>query len=122
MLLATVILVHMIGDGFDIVVNVPVKMSAALTMVTPALDHVPKVRDDTGGDEGLAAVIKIQPPRIARAPSEDLELVLGGMITPHAGVDLLALLVRRSGLANIAVGENAVAAIEPAIRPPSEAV
>jgi len=38
-----------------------------------------------------------------------------GMITPHAGIDGLALGIRRAGLADAAVREDAMAAVKPAV-------
>ena len=108
MFATAVILVHVVGDGLDVVVNVPIKMPTTLPVVASALDHVPQVRDDAGGDEGLPAAVEIQPPRIARAPREDLEFFLGGMIPPHASIERHAVLVRRAGLADLAVREHAV--------------
>ena len=48
------------------------------------------------GVEGLAAVVEIAAPRVARAPREGLEFFLCGMLPPHAGIDLLTVLVRRA--------------------------
>ena len=44
------------------------------------------------------------------------------MVSPPAGVKLDPLLIGRAGLANVGMRENAVAAIEPAIWPPDEAI
>ena len=121
-LTTTVVLMHVIGNGANVRVDVRIEMPPALPMITPALNHVPQVRDDTRGDERLSAIVKIQSPRIARAPREHLELVLRGMITPHAGIDALALGIRRAGLAHVAVREHAVTAVQPAVRSPREAV
>jgi hypothetical protein len=44
------------------------------------------------------------------------------MVTPHAGIDGLALVIRRARLADAAVREDAMAAIQPAVRAPDEAV
>jgi len=53
---------------------------------------------------------------------EDLEDVLRGMIAPDAGIDRDAVGVGRAGLADARVGEDAVAAVEPAVGAPVEAV
>jgi hypothetical protein len=53
---------------------------------------------------------------------EHLELVPHRVIPPDAGVDRHALLVGRARLADAAVREDAVAAVEPAVGPPDEAV
>ena len=65
-------------------------------------------------------VVEVEPPRVARAVGEDLEDVLRRMVAPDAGVDRRAVLVRRARLADAAVREDAVAAVEPAVRPPDE--
>ena len=45
-----------------------------------------------------------------------------GMIAPDAGVERHALVVGRAGLADLRVREDAVAAVEPAVRSPGEGV
>ena len=57
-----------------------------------------------------------------RAVGEHLEDVPRRMIAPDAGVDRDAVLVRRARLADARVREDAVAAVEPAVRPPDERV
>ena len=95
---------------------------AGLTMVTPALHHVEQVRDHARLDEELPVFVEVQAPRIARALGEDLEAFLHRLIAPHAGVHELPLRVRRADDLDVRVREDAVAAVEPAVRPPCESV
>ena len=97
-------------------------MFAALTLVTPALDHVPEVRDDAGFDPGLAAFVEVEAPGIARAFGENFEQLLGRMITPHGGINPLAVLLGGAGLADVRRAEDSVAAVEPAVGAPAEGV
>ena len=72
--------------------------------------------------ERLAVLVEIEAPGIARAVGEDFEDVPGRMIAPDAGVDRRAVLVRRAGLADARMREDAVAAVEPAVGAPGEGV
>ena len=80
------------------------------------------MRDDAGFDEGLAVLVEVEAPGVAGAVGEDLEDVPGRMIAPDAGVDRHALVVRRARLADARMREDAVAAVEPAVRAPGEGV
>ena len=110
-----------VGDGLDVVVGVGIEVLARLPLVAAALDHVIKVRDDAGRDEHLAAGVEVDAPGVAGAVGEDLEDVPRRVIAPDAGVDRRALGVGRAGLADARVGEDAVAAVEPAVGAPGEA-
>ncbi|MEI9895161.1 MAG: hypothetical protein WDN28_15050 [Chthoniobacter sp.] len=83
----------------------------------PALDHVPEMRDDAALGNAVAVLIEIDAPRVARALGEELELMLDRMIAPHARVDARAGGILRAGLADVALREDAVAAVEPAVGP-----
>src|SRR6185295_4167121 len=99
-------------------VGIGIVVLATLALVARALNHVPEMRDHAGLDDALAIFIKVDPPRIARALGEHFEELLRRMITPHRGVDALALLNRGAGLANERRTENPVATVEPAVRSP----
>ena len=73
-------------------------------------------------DEQLAVCIPVHPPRVTRAVREDLKFLLLGLESPHTRVDLCALCGGSSRLADVAAHEDAVAAVEPAVRPPVESV
>ena len=90
-----------VGDGLDVVEGPRIKVLSRLTLIATALGEVIKMRDDTGGDEEIAALVKVDSPGIARAVSIDLELFCHGMKAPDAGIDLLALLLRRAGFADL---------------------
>jgi hypothetical protein len=114
--------VRVVGDGLDVLVGVRVEVLPGLPLIPPARHDVVEMRDDAGGDEELAMLVVIEPPGIAGAMREDLKLMPHGMVTPHAGIDGLALVIRRARLADAAVREDAMAAIQPAVRAPDEAV
>ena len=114
--------VRVVGDGLDVFIGVRVEVLPGLSVVSPTGDDVVEMRNDARGDEPLAMLVVIEPPRVAGAMREDLELMPHGMVTPHAGIDGLALVIRRARLADAAVREDAMAAIQPAVRAPDEAV
>src|SRR6266567_1722255 len=76
--------VNMVGEGFDVVINVWIEMRTRLAMIASALDHMEQVRNDAGFDDALAVLVKINSPWIARAFGEKLENVFGGMIAPDS--------------------------------------
>src|SRR5439155_16118244 len=110
------------SNGLNVRVSVRLEMLSRLPLEASSLDDVEQVRDDAAGQEGVAVVVKVDTPRVARAPGEDLELLLDRMIAPDAGVDRSALLLRRAGLADERVSEDAMTAVEPAIGAPDEGV
>jgi len=110
--------VPVVGDRLDVVVGVGIEVRAGLPLVASALHHVKKMRDHAGLDDRLTARIEVQPPRIARPVREHLELMPHGMKAPDAGIDLRALVFRGAGLAHLRFREDAVAAVEPAVRSP----
>src|SRR3569623_78632 len=110
------------GDGLVIAVGIGVEMLACLPLVTAALNDVIQVRNDTGGQKALALVVEIVAPRVARAVSENFELVLRRMIAPDARVNRRALIVRRARLADARVRGHAVTAVETAIKTPNKRV
>ena len=114
--------VRVVGDGLDVFVSVRVEVLPGLPLIPSAGDDVVEMRNDARGDEPLAMLVVIEPPRVAGAMREDLELMPHGMETPHAGIDGLALVIRRARLTDAAVREDAMAAIQPAVRAPDEAV
>ena len=117
-----IILVYVLGNGLDVIINMGIKMLSSLSMKAPALHNVPKVWNYAGGNESLSSIIKVYPPWVTSTPAKHFEFFLGGMVAPHASVDALTFAIRCSGFADIAVGEHAVAAVEPAVRAPGEAV
>src|SRR5262249_49482760 len=114
--------VDMVADFADLAVVVGVEVLPRLTDVAAPGDHVEQVRDDARRQEAGAVLIVIIAPRIACAFREDLELLRLGVIAPDAGVDRHALVVGCAGLANARMREHAMAAIEPPVGPPDEAV
>ena len=114
--------VAVIGDGLDVVVGVRIEVLVRLPLVPSALDDVVQVLDDAGGREGVAVVVEVEPPRIARALGESFEDVPGRVIAPDPAVERRAVGVRRAGLADLRVREHAVGAVQPAVRSPSKRV
>ena len=117
-----IILVYVLGDGFDVIINMGIKMLSSLSMKASALHYVPKVWDYAGGNESLSSIIEVYPPWITSTPAKDFEFFLGGMIAPHASVDALTFAIRCSQFADIAMSEHTVASIKPAVRAPGETV
>ena len=85
-------------------------------------NHVPQVFDDAVGDEHLAVIVEVEPERVGGAPGHRLELAARGMIAPHAAVHGRAILLRRARLAHLRSGGDAVAAVQPPIGTPRQAV
>ena len=114
--------VRVVGDRLDVVVGEGIEVLAGLTLVAGGRKDMIEVRDHAGRIEELAPRIEIEAPGIARAFGEDLEDVAGRVEAPDSGVDLHALLVGRTRLADDRVREHAVVTVEPAIRTPDKAV
>ena len=127
----------MIGDGLDIIEDVRIDVAAALTVIDAAGDDMPEMRDHAGGDEDLAVVIKVHSPRIAEAVRDDFKAVLRWMVTPNTTINVLTIFDRNLGRERIALVEDfaaigrlahgracgeALAAVEPAIGSPIEAI
>src|SRR5688572_6240724 len=113
---------NMVGDGFDIVVNVRIEVRTRLPMITPALDHVEQMRNDTGLNETLASLVKVDSPGIAGAFGKYFEDFFGGMITPYAGIDASPFAVGRSRFADVGVRKHSMTSVKPAIRSPGKSV
>ena len=62
-----------VGDGFDVVVDVGVDVFAALPVIDAAGDHVPEVRDHAGGLEGVAESSLTCLPELARSGFKTVE-------------------------------------------------
>ena len=114
--------VKVIGDGFDIVEDESVEVLTGLSLVMSTLDHVVEVGDDAGSNESLSVVVEVHSPWVAGAPSEDFESVFCGVVSPDSGVHRNAICVRCARFADFAMGEHAMAAVQPAVRSPVECV
>src|SRR5579871_1423388 len=97
-------------------------MRAGLALITAALNHVEAVGNDAGFDKELAILVVIQAPGVTGTFRKDFKSMLDRMESPDAGVDLGAFIIGSAWLANIAVGENAMTTVEPAVRAPAEGV
>ena len=55
---------QVISNRLDVFECVGIEVLTALPVIASPLDHVPQVRNDAGGDEGLATIIKVNTPRV----------------------------------------------------------
>src|SRR5947207_13749009 len=78
--------------------------------------------DHAVGEERLAEVVEVEPPGVGRAVCDDLEDRAGRVIPPDAAIHRRSLLGRRTRPPYHRGGQDAVAAPEPAVGPPSQAV
>ena len=85
-------------------------------------DDVEDVLNHAVGEERLAPLIERETPRIRRAVRDDLELVPHRMEPPDAAVHGRSLVVGRTGLADLRVRQDSVAAVQPTVRPPHETI
>ena len=114
--------VEMIGDRLDVVVGVGVEMLTTLPMIPRPLNDVKRMRNHARLDEGLAAVVEVEAPRIAGALGEGLEDMPRRMIAPDCRVHRDPFRRRRAGFADFRVGEDAVTTVEPAVRSPGKSI
>ena len=115
-------IVSMLGNGFDIVKGVRVKVISSLPFIAPTLNHMIQVWDYAGGNEGLSAIVKIDTPWVASSMSKDLEFMLYRMISPYSCIDWFSLSVRGTWLANSRMRKNTMTPIQPTVRSPNECV
>ena len=102
-------------------------VGATLPMVITRFHQVPQVIDHAGRHESFPFVIKRDPPRVACPFAEDLEFSRSGMNPVHGAsqwpTGMLFIIVRvRLRIFDVRVIEDPVQSIQPAIRPPSQAV
>ena len=110
------------GDSLDVVEAPGIEVLPCLPLVAAVLNHVVEVRDHAGGLKGIPQVVEVDAPGIARALGEDLKRMLGRVVPPDGGVEPCSILVAAARLADVGVGEHAVAAVEPAVGAPGEGV
>ena len=58
-------IMHMVRDGFNVVIGVGIKMFPTLPLITCALNDVKHVRNHTNRNKWMSILIKINAPRIA---------------------------------------------------------
>jgi len=114
--------VGVVADRLDGRVGVGVEVGAGLFVVDAALDDVEEMGDDAAGGKAVAEVIEVEAPRIGEAASEDFEFASFGVEAPDAGVEVEAVVFGSARFPDEGVGENALAAVEPAVGSPDEAV
>ena len=111
-----------VGDGLDILVSMRIEVLPGLPLIPTAGYNMVKMRNDAGSDEPLAMLVVIQPPRVTGAFGEDFKLMPQGMVTPHSSIDGNAFVLRRAWFADLAVREDPMAAVKPAVWAPNKAV
>jgi hypothetical protein len=84
--------------------------------------HVPEVLDHAVRDEHAAAIVPIDAPGVRRSVRDGLEPAPSDVVAPNSTVDRHAVGCRRAGLADQGAREDAVEAVEPAVRSPGETV
>ncbi len=129
--------VAMIGDRLDVGVDVRVEVLPALPVIDAARDHVPEVRDHAGADQQLPLGVVVDAPGIAEAVRHDLEDVLRRMVAPDAAIEVHTLALEQVLRKRLLVAVDAPLAlrlpdlrrggiplqpVEPAVRPPVQAV
>src|SRR5690606_39752923 len=114
--------VPVLRDRLDVGVGIWIEMLPGLPVVAGTVDDVKQVRNDTTRQKGLAAIVEVHAPRVARTVGENLELVPRRVIAPDAGIDGRAFFFGGARFSNARVSEDAMASIEPSIRAPGEAV
>ena len=114
--------VAMAGDRLDVVEAPGIEVLPRLPLVAAVLDHVVEVRDHAGGLKGIPQVVEVDAPGIARALGKEFKLMPQRVVPPDGGIEPDAIVVGGARLADIGVGEHAVAAVEPAIGAPGERV
>ena len=114
--------VGVVADGLDGVVSVGIEVGSGLFVINSALDDVEEVWDDTAGGETVTEIVKVEAPGVGEAAGEDFEFLGFGVEAPDAGVEIKALFFSCTRLADEGVGEDALAAVEPTVGTPDEAV
>ncbi len=112
----------MVRDGFDVIIDIRIKMLPGLPLVSRAGNDVIQMRNHAGCDKRLAAVVEIDAPGIAGPPGENFKLMPDRMIPPDPGIEGFALFIGRAGLSDFGVRKHAMTAIQPTVRPPDERV
>ena len=111
-----------ISNCGDVFIGIGVEVLTTLSLVSCSLNHMPQVRNHTGCDEGLTPVIEVHTPRIAGAIHEGFKDVLLWMIAPNRGVQRQAGVVCSPWAPDFRVREDAMAAVQPAVRSPDECI
>src|SRR5215217_3527461 len=76
--------VRVVSDGFNVIVHIRIEMLTTLPVIYPARDHVPQMRDHTGGDQHLPFRVKVDTPRVTKTVSDHFKCFFGGMKTPDS--------------------------------------
>lgn len=114
--------VEVVGGLLDDFVDVRVQVGAEHAAVVGAGDDVPEVADDGVDHEELAIGIPVVAPGVGPAVRDGFDDFAGGVVAPDGAVDFEAFVHRGAGGADGGGVGDAVAAVEPAVGAPAEAV
>ena len=114
--------VEVIGALRHELVDMGLRIDAIHPLVVCARDQVPEVADDVVGEDHFAEVVVVEAPGIRRAAGHHLEAMRAWMHPPDRAVDRRAGRLGISRPPHAARGEDAVAAVEPAVGAPHQAV
>src|SRR5690554_4625585 len=78
----------MVGDGFDVFIDIRVEMLSPLPVVNSSWNDMPQVRYYTSGNKQLPLGIIINTPVIAEAMCDHFKTVLDRMVPPDPAVDV----------------------------------
>ena len=114
--------VEVVGGLFDDFVDVGVEVGAEHAAVIGTGDDVPEVADDGVDHEEFAIGIPVVAPGVGAAVGDGFEDFAGGVVAPDGAVEFGAFFGRGAGGADGGGVGDAVAAVEPAVGAPAEAV
>src|SRR5438105_583169 len=113
---------HVIAAFANLTVSKRIEILSSLANVKSLRHDVEEMRDDARGEEAGPVFIVVIAPGIAGALGENFKLLRDRVIAPDAGVHRHAFVVRRARLADQRMREHALAAVQPAVRAPDEAI
>ena len=114
--------VCVVANCLDVVINVGVDVLSTLFVVDTALNNVKQMGNHTARGETLAVVVKVEAPGIGKAAGKNFEDLSRRVVTPDTSVDELPICGFVVRITDLRLREDAVAAIQPAIRAPDKAV
>ena len=114
--------VPVVGVEVDQLIRAAVRVQRERPRVVRPRDHVPQVAVDRVAEKQLSLGVPVVPPGVARAVAENFDAVLFQRVPPDAAFEGDPLLVRRAGLTDAAGTGTSTTAVQPAVRPPLQAV
>src|SRR5262249_41987804 len=114
--------VEVVGATLDQTETVRVQVLAVHADEVSAGHDVEEMLDDTVGDEQLAVLVPVQAPGVGGARGHQFEGLARRVVAPYAAVQGRAFLLWRARRADQGLRLDAVAAIQPAVGSPGQAV